>query len=1195
MAERQMSIFVCVLAVAITFTHLPAAPPIARWSFDELPKAHVVGAAGLADGPRRPRHPDFSENNSALDLPLGSYLRITDDDNRFDFAHGDPITIEAWINPTSLDENAYILGKGRSRREGVKSKNQNWALRLRKRNEHACLNFLFHSVSTDDSSGTWHRWTSHRGFAVGSGWHHVAIQFRFGDSDSLIGWIDGKRMPGQWDMGGATSAAPVVDDDDLWIGSAMEADPSNSFVGMIDEIAIYRNELPKSFLSQRYRFAPRKIVVPQLPHDAVLFEFFGPHGAFDQFPETETPRITWMQPAMGIVQIPNCYDATGVRDDWTRPGYRTMLGRAWTEIELTPGDYQFLIRSRGLSRLVVDEKEIGSTKPQQHRQGAHHVVDPLPTVPFPEMRPHFMNDQEVLIDFHSDGGKHIVRFDFNIGSTRFCMRVGETCVAIAKRGQMFHLVSPRNSYPLTDEGWDTFVAKQSDLMTDFDAVRRRTAVEKQSDYWHRRHDHAREHLMVNDHRQSLDAQIQQRIQAHNDSIDIEAESSSHDVHFLNHVLPIFEAKCISCHGSKQAGGLKILDADNLKRGGDSGSPAVTPGQTMRSQLLERVTSGDESLRMPLDDHPLSRNEIDHLRKWIMSGGHVPAAPNQPVEMSEPVDDYTFLRRVFVDTVGVIPTLQEIERYFNDVTETRRANVIDRLLNDPRWADNWVGYWQDVLAENPNLLKPTLNNTGPFRYWIHDSLADNKSLDRFATELILMRGSPWYGGAAGFGIASQNDAPMAAKAHIIGNAFLGVELKCARCHDAPYHNWKQSDLFAVAAMLERSTVSLPETSTVPIDFFQQTSRKSLITASLAANSTIAPTWPFAEFNGAVNDRLLHEPEDSRERLAMHVTSSRRFSEVMANRLWKRLIGSGIVEPIHDWHHQEPSDPALLSLLADELIRVGYDQKRFIRWILNSEIYQRTAIEPSSYRFFAGPTRRRMTAEQIVDSALIAVGQPMRTEILSLDLEGTFKPDWFFNFGRPKRSWEFTTLANERDRPSLALPRAQAITDVLQAFGWRNSRPEPLSERQDTPNLIQPGSLANGTLGTWLTRLSDQSQITQMMRSETSVENLIERLFLRMLTRPPTTKEKEEFFAILSDGYASRVLAPPAIPIVIEKRRFRYVSWSNHLNTEANKIKTEMEIEARRGDPPTRLLSTSWRERAEDAIWALLNSPEMVIVP
>ncbi len=117
----------------------------------------------------------------------------------------------------------------------------------------------------------------------------------------------------------------------------------------------------------------------------------------------------------------------------------------------------------------------------------------------------------------------------------------------------------------------------------------------------------------------------------------------------------------------------------------------------------------------------------------------------------------------------------------------------------------------------------------------------------------------------------------------------------------------------------------------------------------------------------------------------------------------------------------------------------------------------------------------------------------------------------------------------------------------------------------------------------------------MRSETSVENLIERLFLRMLTRPPTTKEKEEFFAILSDGYASRVLAPPAIPIVIEKRRFRYVSWSNHLNTEANKIKTEMEIEARRGDPPTRLLSTSWRERAEDAIWALLNSPEMVIVP
>ena len=114
----------------------------------------------------------------------------------------------------------------------------------------------------------------------------------------------------------------------------------------------------------------------------------------------------------------------------------------------------------------------------------------------------------------------------------------------------------------------------------------------------------------------------------------------------------------------------------------------------------------------------------------------------------------------------------------------------------------MGYWQDVLAENPNILNPTLNNTGPFRWWIYESLLDNKPMDLFVTELLRMKGSVRFGGPAGFGIASQNDVPMAAKAHVIGSAFLGVNMKCARCHDAPYHAWQQRDLFQMAAMLDR---------------------------------------------------------------------------------------------------------------------------------------------------------------------------------------------------------------------------------------------------------------------------------------------------------------------------------------------------------------------------------------------------------
>src|SRR5207247_4323781 len=120
----------------------------------------------------------------------------------------------------------------------------------------------------------------------------------------------------------------------------------------------------------------------------------------------------------------------------------------------------------------------------------------------------------------------------------------------------------------------------------------------------------------------------------------------------------------------------------------------------------------------------------------------------------------------------------------DKSKNRRAHAIDRLLNDPGWADHWVGYWQDVLAENPGILKPMLNNTGPFRWWIHESLLDNKPFDRFVTELVMMEGSLYYGGPAGFSIASDNDVPMAAKAQTVSQAFLAMPFAFDHCHDTP---------------------------------------------------------------------------------------------------------------------------------------------------------------------------------------------------------------------------------------------------------------------------------------------------------------------------------------------------------------------------------------------------------------------------
>ncbi|MCP4779103.1 MAG: DUF1549 domain-containing protein, partial [Planctomycetaceae bacterium] len=404
--------------------------------------------------------------------------------------------------------------------------------------------------------------------------------------------------------------------------------------------------------------------------------------------------------------------------------------------------------------------------------------------------------------------------------------------------------------------------------------------------------------------------------------------------------------------------------------------------------MTMITAGPDGDRMPPKGDGMSEAEIQTIRRWIVDGATMPTLKQPKIELSEVVDDYTFLRRVFLDTVGVPPTLAEAKAFLGETSPNRREQLIDQLLGDPRWADNWVGYWQDVLAENPNLLKPTLNNTGPFRWWIHEALVDNKPADRFATELILMLGSKWGGGSAGFAVASQNDVPMAAKAHVIGSAFLGVNMKCARCHDAPYHQWKQSDLFEMAAMLDRKALKLPRSSTVPAAFFENQQRKPLIDASLKPGSQLQPSWPFKKIAPEIPDSLMLNSDDTRERLAVRVTGSRRFAEVIANRIWKRLMGSGLVEPVDDWEGNPPSDPQLLAMLADHLIQHDYDLKKLTRFILVSQTYQRTAIDglADSGRHFSGPHRRRMTAEQIVDSALHVVGQDMNTEPLTMDIEG-----------------------------------------------------------------------------------------------------------------------------------------------------------------------------------------------------------------
>ena len=590
------------------------------------------------------------------------------------------------------------------------------------------------------------------------------------------------------------------------------------------------------------------------------------------------------------------------------------------------------------------------------------------------------------------------------------------------------------------------------------------------------------------------------------------------------------------------------------------------------------------------------------------------------------DDHAFLRRLALDTTGVIPSPAQLDASARDKNKSRRARAIDRFLAEPGWADHWVSYWQDVLAENPGILKPMLNNTGPFRWWLHEAFTDNKPMDRFASELILMEGSLHYGGPAGFSMASDNDVPLAQKAQIIAQAFLGMQMQCARCHDAPYHDFKQEQLFSLAAMLRREPQPVPLSSSIPTNANIVIGK--IVKVTLKPGSNVAPAWPFPRL---VPDELpagvLRNEGDSRERLAALVTDPRneRFAKVLANRVWKRYLGWGLVEPVDDWsaelplgtnHHdgtnapsrnsalQNPdhaSHPELLDFLARELVTHDYDLKHLARLILNSQTYQRVARpdgseeKPFDQRLFAAPARRRLGAEQLVDSLFAAVGKPFHSEEMNMDVDGRRPVKDFNNLGTPARAWEFTSLSNERDRPALAMPRAQSLIDCLCTFGWRDSRQSPQTVRDHAANVLQPAALANGLVANGrIARLSDDSAITALALQDRALPELIRALFLRVLSRPPAANELKAFTAQLADGYADRRLQPSG-SAARQAGAARPVSWSNHLNPEATRIKQEAERAARAGDPPTDRLRADWRERMEDAVWVLVNSPEFVFVP
>jgi len=571
---------------------------------------------------------------------------------------------------------------------------------------------------------------------------------------------------------------------------------------------------------------------------------------------------TFTDEVFGFFELPQKYVATGVRADRAFP----TLFRATAEVRLPAGKHRLLLRSRGTARLLIDGKKILETPFAQPAAFAVGNAGELPVEPQetylnlgPDFRFATPGNREEWGAFEFTGAPVTVVLETVIGGIEpkgkkpFRPELGETIVAFSPAGSTaWWLLSPsERTVPYTDAGWAAYEAERRAHLATVNTAARAAKRAESSAYWASRRAAANAWLASTPEvavpslragfpaTNAIDHFIADRIAT------VAAEYAplkKGSVDFYRDVKPILETRCFSCHqGAKVKGGLRLDSLAAALKGGKVDGPALIAGHPETSPIIQRITSTDSEEVLPAKGDPLPTKEIDVLKTWIKEGAAWPAFPVTSFALTPLTDDLTFLRRVTLDTAGVVPSEAEIAAFRALPAISRRTATIDRLLADPRWADQWMPYWLDVLAENPNLINPTLNNTGPFRWWIYESLLDNKPLDLFVTELIRQEGSERFGGPAGFSVASQNDVPMAAKGIIVSSAFLGVEMKCARCHDAPTHTSKQQDLMQLAAMLGAKAIKLPVTSTVAMDHLRLGGREPLIESTLPAGTTVAPAW------------------------------------------------------------------------------------------------------------------------------------------------------------------------------------------------------------------------------------------------------------------------------------------------------------------------------------------------------------------
>lgn len=461
-----------------------------------------------------------------------------------------------------------------------------------------------------------------------------------------------------------------------------------------------------------------------------------------------------------------------------------------------------------------------------------------------------------------------------------------------------------------------------------------------------------------------------------------------EVDFPHQIVPILKQHCAECHTKDRSeGGFSFNNRRLLLE-----SEAIDLQDPANSRLLELIRSRDVDDQMPPADR--SRVPAEHIRlleRWVVAGvpweggftfaGETYEPPLLPREVTlppptdgrtHPVDrllhayfrrnqisaseratDRVFLRRVYLDLIGLPPTRAEQSRFYSLPEDTRRTQIINELLSRRHdYAEHWLTFWNDLLRNDYAGTGYIDGGRKQISVWLYQALLENRPYDQFVAQLIAPteQSTGFIDGIKWRGNVNASQVREIQFAQSVSQVFLGINMKCASCHDSFIDRWTLDEAYGLAAIYSERELEIH--------------RCDKPTGRIAKAA-----WIFPEL-GQVNSEL---PKPERlHQLAALMTSKQngRFARTIVNRLWQRLFGRGIVHPV-DAMHTPPWDADLLDYLANYLVEQKYDLKQVLRHITTSETYQARSVpatDPAAAEgnSFRGPEARHLTAEQLIDS-------------------------------------------------------------------------------------------------------------------------------------------------------------------------------------------------------------------------------------